>query len=115
MEMRFLDWSKFRTDFPTNRPLKKWGMPGQRAGIATGKMKLGQSPYLDDWLYVRSLLPEDRWKDVKITLPSPAWWPIQLRDNTAYDAEAYDSSRSYLKDMSAVVRQEIMNLYDAGV
>lgn len=82
--------------------------------MATGKLKLSRSPYLDHWLYIRRLLPKDRWKDVKITLPPPGWWHIQLKKEHAYDSNVYSSDVEMLKDLSIAVRQEIMTLYDAG-
>ena len=114
-EMKFADMSKFRTDFPTNRPLLKWNLPGREVAVATRKLKLSRSPYLDDWKYVRSLLPEERWRDVKITLPAPGWWHFQMKDGNAYSAEAYGSDAEYFNDVSAALRQEIMTLYDAGL
>ena len=115
LEMKFADWSKFRTDFPTNRPLLEMSLLGREIAVATSKLNLGRSPYLDDWLYQRSLLPEERWKDVKITLPAPGWWHIQMKDGYLYTPDAYGSVVEYLKDMSFALKQEIMNLYNAGV
>lgn len=97
------------------RPLIQWRFQGRDAAIATGKLKLIRSPYLEDWLYVRSLLSEDKWKDVKITLPPPGWWHIQLKNENMYDPNVYDSDIDMLKDLSAAVKQEILTLYDAGV
>lgn len=114
-ELKYADFSEFRTDFPTNRQMLKWGMSGREVGVATRKVKLGRSPYLDDWLYVCGLLPEERWKDVKITVPPPGWWHIQLNNGDAYAPGAYDSDEEYLEDMSAALHQEIMTLYDNGL
>lgn len=83
--------------------------------MATGRLKLNQSPYLEDWLYLRSLLPKERWKDVKITLPPPGWWHLQLKRVHAFDPNVYASDEDYLRDCSAAVRKEIMTLYDAGL
>ena len=107
VEMRFADWTRFRTDFPTNRPLIKWSIPGREVGVGTGKIKHNDSAYLNDWLYVRSLLPEERWKDVKVTVPPPGWWHVQLKDGNAYAPGVYDSDDEFLSDMSGAVRKEI--------
>lgn len=116
LEMRFTEWEKFRPDFPTNRPLRATsGMRGKTVGVAASKVKHSRSPYLDDWLYIRSLLPEEKWKDVKITLPAPCWWHIQLKDGEAWRVGAYSSEAEFLGDMANCVRREIMTLYDAGV
>ena len=109
------DRSEFRTDFPTNRPLLNTPMKGREIAVATSKVKHTRSPYLNDWLNIRSLLPEDRWKDVKITLIAPPWWHMQVKDGKCFSKQAYESDDAYLKDVSAAVREEIMTLYDAGV
>lgn len=90
-------------------------MPGRDSAFVAGKLKLRRSPYLDDWLYIRNLLPNDRWKDVKVTLLPPGWWHIQLKPEHMYDPSVYGSEAEMLEDLSAAVRQEILTLYDAGV
>lgn len=114
LEMKFAPWSQFRTDFPTNRPLLNI-IPGREVGVATGKVNHVRSAYLDDWLYVRSLLPEERWKDVKMTLPSPCWWHIQLKEGNQFSVGVYQNDTEHLKDMSEAVRQEILTLYESGL
>lgn len=116
LEMEFTEWEKFRPDFPTNRPLRAIaGMKGRAVGVATSKVRYTRSPYLNDWLYIRSLLPKEKWKDVKMTLPAPCWWHIQLKDGQAWRDGVYSGDSEFLKDMSNCVRQEVMTLYDAGV
>ncbi|KAH9843415.1 methionine synthase, vitamin-B12 independent [Teratosphaeria destructans] len=115
IETKFLNWEPWRKDVPANRPLIKWGLKGRTACIATAPVRWTRSAYLDDWLYVRSLLPEDKWKDVKYTLPSPTWYQVQLRDGSAYERGIYESDEEYLKDIAVAMRQEIMTLYDAGL
>ena len=66
-------------------------------------------------MYVRSLLPEEKWKDVKITIPAPNWSHTQLKDGNAYTKDAYTDEKEYLRDMGEAVRQEVLALYDAGV
>lgn len=116
MEMRHTRWDQFRPDFPTNKPLLSIpSMTGRRIGIATSKVRYSKSPYLEDWLYIRSLLPEEKWKDVKITLPAPCWWHIQLKEGEAWKEGVYNGDEQFLEDMSKCVRAEMMTLYDAGV
>lgn len=115
LEMKYADWSKFRTGFPTNRPLMNTPLEGREVGVATGKIKHNRSAYLDDWMYIRNLLPQDRWKDVKVTVPPPCWWQVQLKEGNYYSEDAYGSPEEFLKDMSGAVRKEILDLYDAGV
>ena len=68
VEMRYTPMEDFKAGFPTNRPLIEWGVPGRDAGFPTAKkVTLEKSAYLEDWLFLRSLLPEERWKDAKVS------------------------------------------------
>lgn len=112
-ELRYTPFEEFKLDFPTNRPLLKWGIPGRAAGYPTGKVSLDRSAYLDDWLYLKSLLPEEQWKNAKMTMPPPGWWHIQLKN--PYNKELYAKDEDLLADLSAAVRKEILTLYDHGL
>ena len=70
---------------------------------------------MDEWKYVRSLLPEDQWKEAKITIPSPSWSHTQLKDGQSFTKEAYTNDEDYLNDVGEAVRQEILALYNEGV
>ncbi|KAL9082275.1 MAG: hypothetical protein Q9159_006561 [Coniocarpon cinnabarinum] len=104
-----------RPGLPTARQLHDMGITGKNVCIAKQKIKYERSAYLDDWLYLRSLLPQDRWKDAKMTIPSPTWNHMQMPDGQAFSAGAYSSDAEYLSDMSAAVRREILTLYDHGL
>jgi methionine synthase II (cobalamin-independent) len=113
-EMRYTPLSDFKTGFPTNRPLLEWGVPGRDAGFPTsGAVRLAKPAYLDDWLFLRSLLPEERWGDAKMTVPPPGWWHIQLKE--PFDRALYATDEALLSDLSAALRTEILTLYDAGL
>ncbi|KIW94419.1 uncharacterized protein Z519_04395 [Cladophialophora bantiana CBS 173.52] len=112
--VRYTPMSDFKVDFPTNRPLIKWGLPGRDAGFPTAKkVTLEKSAYLDDWLYFRSLLPEERWRDAKMTVPPPGWWHIQLKE--PFDPDLFENDEALLQDLSAAVRKEILTLYEHGL
>jgi methionine synthase II (cobalamin-independent) len=96
-------------------PYIRRNVPGRLQPIATGKVRWKNSAYMSEWLYVKSLLPEDQWKNVKITIPSPSWSHTQLKDNRAFTKEAYTDDFEYLRDIGEAVRQEILALYQAGV
>ena len=113
-EVRYTPMADFKTDFPTNRPLMKWGVPGRDAGFPTSsKVEWKKSAYLDDWLFLRSLLPEERWKDAKMTVPPPGWWHIQLKE--PFGKNLYADDESLLRDLSAALRKEIITLYEHGL
>lgn len=112
--LRYTPMSDFKVDFPTNRPLIEWGLPGREAGFPTAnKVTLEKSAYLDDWLYFRSLLPKEKWGHAKMTVPPPGWWHIQLKE--PFDKTLFDSDEALLKDLSAALRKEILTLYEHGL
>ncbi|EXJ56012.1 hypothetical protein A1O7_08943 [Cladophialophora yegresii CBS 114405] len=113
-EMRYTPLEHFRAGFPTNRPLLEWGVKGRDAGFPTANpVRHAKSAYLDDWLFLRSLLPADRWGDCKMTVPPPGWWHVQLKE--PFDKDLYGSDEALLGDLSAALRREIRTLYDAGL
>lgn len=115
MEVQFTDWEKHRTGHPIAKPYKTLDIPGREVAIATGKIKWNGSTYMDDWMNLRSMVPQDRWKDIKWTMPPITWAYEQLKDGNAYNKDVYSSDEEYLEDMAQAARQEIRALYDAGL
>lgn len=115
IEIRFIEWENFPTEFPIVRPYLTRNIPGRDQPIATGKVRFKKSAYMEEWMNLRSLLPQEKWKDVKITIPAPNWSHTQLKDGCAYTKDAYTNEEEYLKDVGEAVRQEVLALYDAGV
>jgi methionine synthase II (cobalamin-independent) len=115
IEIKFMYREDFRTAHPIMLPYIRRNVPGRHQPIATGKVRWKQSAYMNEWLYVKSLLPEDQWKNVKITIPSPSWSHTQLKDGRAFAQEAYTDEFEYLRDIGEAVRQEVLALYQAGV
>ena len=115
VEIRNLPRTDFRTEHPIMRPYIRMGIDGRDQPVATGKIKFKQSAYMNEWLYVRSLIPEELWKNVKITIPSPSWSQQQLKDGLQYVEGTYSDDLECLRDIGEAMRQEILALYEAGV
>lgn len=90
------------------------GVPGRDQPVAIGKVRFKKSAYLAEFEYVKSLLPDHLWGEIKMTMPSPSWSHTQLKDGKAFTPEAYTDDEEYLKDIGKAMRQEILALYDAG-
>ena len=112
IEIQFVEWPHFRTGHPIQRPYQRLSIPGRQQPVAVSKVKWMRSAFMDDWMYVRSLVPKDRWKDIKVTIITPSWSQTQLK--APYTAEAYTDESAYIKDIAEAMRQEILALYDAG-
>lgn len=42
--------------------------------VATKKLShTGKSSYLPEFEFLKTLVPKDQWKDIKLTLASPSW------------------------------------------
>lgn len=83
IEIQYTTWETFKNEFSIVRPYLRRNVPGRDLPIATGKVRWKRSAYMDEWLYVRSLLDESRWKDVKVTIPSPCWTHLQVKQGNA--------------------------------
>ena len=106
----------FRTDFPTTTGLAKMGAKTRAAVVCTGPIRWKESAYLEEWEMLRSTLPQEQWRDCKITMPAPSYQHIQLKPGTAFTEESgYSSDQQYFKDLGNAYAAEIKALYEAGV
>ncbi|KAI1333848.1 UROD/MetE-like protein [Xylariaceae sp. FL0016] len=106
----------FRTDFPTTMGLAKMGQKTRAAVVCTGKIEYKESPYLSEWLSLRSNLPENMWREAKFTLPAPSYQHIQLKPGTAWTPNSgYSSDSAYFDDLARCYAVELQILYDAGL
>jgi methionine synthase II (cobalamin-independent) len=105
----------FRTGMPSVVFVHRAGFKSQRAIIATGKIRRTQPVLMEGWAYLQHAVAPDHWKDCKITIPAPTWQQMQLPAGKAYSPGVYDSDREYFEDLAEAYRQEIQDLYDAGL
>lgn len=106
----------FRTGFPTTTRLAAMGATTRAAVICTGKITHTESPYLAEWLTLRSTLPEPLWAAAKLTLPAPSYQHIQLAPGTAFTpSSGYTTDSAYLADIAACHAAELQTLYAAGL
>ncbi len=67
----------FRTNLPSVVTLHEQGVKTRPGVVATGKIKHVKSVYGDEWAVLRGLLPESKWRECKLTMPSPTWQHMQ--------------------------------------
>lgn len=87
--------------------------PGESI-VCTGKIKHVRSAYLPEWNYVKSLLPPEKVKEAKLTLPAPEWYHMRYNKGYAYPKEVYANDAEYFADIAAAYRTELHTLYMAG-
>ncbi len=74
---------------------------------------------VDNFLYLKSLVPAERVKDIKITIPSPTMLhyrasPADVSSEAYADIEKEEGMQKFLDDIAAAYRSEIDALYKAG-
>lgn len=88
--------------------------PGETV-LCTGKIKHVGSTYLDQWNYLKSLLPAEKVKEAKLTLAAPDWYHLRYKTGRAYPKEVYANDAEYFADIAEAYRTELKILYDAGL
>ena len=88
--------------------------PGETV-ICTGKIKHVGSTYLDQWNYLKSVIPKDRVHECKLTLAAPNWYHLRYKEGKAYPRSVYSSDAEYFADIAKAYRAELRILYEAGL
>ncbi|KAL2071923.1 hypothetical protein VTL71DRAFT_13158 [Oculimacula yallundae] len=95
--------------------IEKGHKPGQSC-LCTGKIKhKGQSTLVGQFEYLKTLVPEERWGDIKLTMIAPPWYHLRYKDGKAFPKEVYATDEEYFSDISKAYRAELDILYAAGV
>lgn len=95
--------------------LEKGHKPGQSC-VCTGKIRhKGISTLVDQFEYMKTLIPEHRWGDIKMTMIAPPWYHLRYKDGQAYPKDVYANDEAYFADISLAVSRELDILYAAGV
>lgn len=79
----------------------------------TGKLKHTHNIEVDNFKYLKSLVPQDAVKRIKITIPSPTMCHFR-GGRAAISTQAYPDLDEFFADLAAVYRSEIDALYAAG-
>ncbi|KAM0161136.1 hypothetical protein ACHAPG_002615 [Botrytis cinerea] len=95
--------------------IEKGHKPGQSC-LCTGKIKhTGKSTLIGQFEYLKTLVPEERWSDIKLTMIAPPWYHLRYKDGKAFPKEVYANDEEYFSDISKAVSAELDILYEAGL
>lgn len=84
--------------------------------VATGKIShTGTSSFLPEFEYLKSIVPKEQWKDIKLTLTSPSWYHFRYGPGKAYNKGVYANDDEYFNDVAKAYQTELKILYDAGL
>jgi len=115
-ELRNPSMSMFRPYVPDIAGfIEKGDRPGQSC-VCTGKIAhRGESTLVGSFNYLKKLVPEERWGDIKMTMIAPPWYHLRYVEGKAYPKEVYASDEEYFADIAKAYRVELDILYEAGV
>ncbi|KAK3671668.1 hypothetical protein LTR78_008401 [Recurvomyces mirabilis] len=110
------DQSIFRAYAPDVKSFMHAKTVPNQVTIATGKIKhTGTSSFLPEFEYLKTLVPESEWKNIKLTLTSPSWYHFRYGPKKAYVDGAYQNDDEYFADVAEAYQTELKILYDAGL
>lgn len=64
---------------------------------------------------VQAHVPKEEWKNIKLTMITPAWFHMRYKQGSAFSKEAYSNEADYFKDVAKVYQAELGQLYKAGL
>lgn len=107
--------SIFREYMPDIAAFMEKGHKPAESVLCTGKIKHVGSTYLDQWNYLKRLVPADRVHECKLTLAAPNWYHMRYKEGLAYPKDVYCSDEEYFADIAKAYQDELKILYDAGL
>ncbi|RYO90559.1 hypothetical protein DL766_006761 [Monosporascus sp. MC13-8B] len=113
-EIQNPSWDMFRMYVPDIAAFTESGHKPGESIVCTGKIKHVGSSYLPDWKYLKSLVPPERVKELKITLAAPEWYHLRYKAGMAYPLDVYANDAEYFADIAVAYRTELQILYDNG-
>ena len=95
--------------------MEKGHKPGESV-ICTGKIShTGKSSYIEQFEYMKTLVPKEDVKNIKLTLAAPNWYHFRYVEGKAYPKEVYGSDEEYFADVAKAYQKELDILYKAGL
>lgn len=88
--------------------------PGETV-LCTGKIKHVGSTYVDQWNYLKNLLPREKQHEAKLTMAAPNWYHLRYKTGRAFPKEVYATNAEYFADIAKAYRAELKILYDNGL
>ncbi|PGH07593.1 hypothetical protein AJ80_07982 [Polytolypa hystricis UAMH7299] len=83
--------------------------------VCTRKIKHVGSTYVDQFSYLKSLVPPEEVKNLKLTVAAPNWYHLRYREGLAYPKDVYSSDKEYFADVAKAYQDEFEILYNAGL
>ena len=95
--------------------LEEEKVPGESV-FCVGKIShTGESSYIGQYEYLKSITPKERHGEIKLTLAAPNWYHLRYKEGQAYPKDVYATDEEYFNDIAKAYRTELQILYDAGL
>ncbi|EAU93164.2 hypothetical protein CC1G_10532 [Coprinopsis cinerea okayama7 len=104
----------FKPYIPHQRLMYAAGMQEAPSIFCTGKIKRTKPFYVDEFKYIKSIVPPEDVRNVKLTICSPCWFHQRHGSDMTYDLSVYNNDDEYFDDLAMAYRAEIQELYDLG-
>ena len=105
----------FRPYMPDIAAFMETGHKPGESVICDGTIKHVGSTYIDQWNYLKSLVPKDRVHGCKLTIAAPEWYHLRYKEGIAYPKSVYPNDAKYFADIAKAYRAELQILYDNGL
>ncbi|KAK4988718.1 hypothetical protein LTR66_007243 [Elasticomyces elasticus] len=108
-------WDLYRLSAPPIAMLKKAGLKYPMTVVCNGKIRHAESPYLQDWEYLKSCVPKEKWGDCKFTMPPAPYFHLRLAPGKCYSKDTYSNDGEFFADLAKAYQKEFKILHDAGL
>lgn len=114
-EIKNPDVDIFRLYMPDIAAFTETGHKPGESVICNGKIKHIGSTYIDQWNYLKSIVPKERVGECKITMAAPEWYHMRYKEGRAYPKDVYVNDAEYFADIAKAYQTELQILYDNGL
>ncbi|KZV74157.1 UROD/MetE-like protein [Peniophora sp. CONT] len=104
---------KFMDYVPDTAGFKLLNFKKADSYLCNGKIKRTKTFYVDEFETLKSLVPADEVKNIKLTMCAPEWFHLR-HGPWAYPKEVYATDEEYFADISQAYREELADLYARG-
>jgi len=115
VEVKNPDHRIFRPYMPDVAAFTEAGHKPGESVLCTDKIKHVGSTYVDQWEFLKSIVPKERVGDCKLTLAAPNWYHMRYVEGSAYPKDVYGSDEEYFADIAKAYQEELRILYEHGL
>ncbi|KDQ52441.1 hypothetical protein JAAARDRAFT_40291 [Jaapia argillacea MUCL 33604] len=106
--------TEFKQYVPLVSLMNAFGMKEFPSIFCTGKIKRTVPWYAKQFEYLKTLVPPEEVKNLKITVCPPTWFHQRHGSDLTYDLSIYKNDDEYFTDLAKAYQEEIAHLYSLG-